>query len=119
MFEGILAALGLHRDQVYLSSVFKCPASNDIQNTAQCDNVIHQQIRLIQPQVVFTFGEVAAQMVIKANEGLAILRSRPQHCFSNDLPIVPSHSLHEMLRNPVLKAELWEDLKMARTRLRG
>ncbi|MBT8114522.1 MAG: uracil-DNA glycosylase [Arenicella sp.] len=113
LFNGILAALGLQREDVYLTSAIKCPPNGNSTRAADCEKVIHRQISLIQPRIVVAFGEFAAQSVIKANEALGVLRGQPQQCFINKLPIIPTHSLSEVLREPVLKAELWHDLKKA------
>ncbi|NND80898.1 MAG: uracil-DNA glycosylase [Gammaproteobacteria bacterium] len=113
LFDALLAAVGLQRDRIYLSSVFKCPPPQSVSVTASCDKLLQQQIALVQPKVVLTFGEFAAQSVIRANEDLQVLRSKPQRCFSNDVAIVPSVGLADVLRSPELKAQLWVDLKTA------
>lgn len=113
LFDGILQALQLNRQSVYLTSVYKCPQSGKQHPVTGCGKLFQQQIRLVQPQLVVALGEAAAQAAIKANEPLSELRAKPQKCYSNDLPIVATYGLAEMLMDPALKAEAWHDLKTA------
>lgn len=122
LLDAILHAMHLSRENIYLSSVHKCAVSEVAKSTTPvspaCSKIIHQQIRLVQPKVVIAFGEFSSQAVIKANESLPALRATPQHCFINDLPIIATHDLPELLSNPELKADTWADLKQAMDRLR-
>jgi len=111
LFDAILLALGLSRNEIYVTSVFKCPPADSMKTIAQCDPIVHRQIALIQPTVVVTLGEFASQSVIKANADLAELRASEQRCFSQNIPIVPTYDLSQMLDQPTLKAEVWQDLK--------
>ena len=111
LFDAILHALGHSRDQVYISSVFKCPPVQELNVSPQCDKLILRQVALVQPCMLVAFGEFAAQTMIKANEDLAALRAAPRRCPINDLPIIPTFSLTEMLADPGNKAHVWEDLK--------
>lgn len=111
LFDAIMASLGLARDEVYSSSVFKCAAGDDLSVTPQCKQIVHRQIALIQPKVVVTLGEFAAQAIIRANEDLNVLRNAEQKCHQSKVTIVPTYSLNEMLNEPGLKALVWQDLK--------
>jgi uracil-DNA glycosylase family 4 len=111
LFGAMLAALSLDRESVYTTSVFKCAPTDDLKTVAQCNEMLHRQIELVQPMVVVTFGEFAAQAVIKANEPLAVLRESRQQCFRSNIVIVPTYSPKEMLDDASLKALVWQDLK--------
>lgn len=111
LFEAMLQALGLERSVVYASSVFKCAPLDDLTLSPACNKLLHRQIELVQPKVVVTFGEFAAQAVIKANESLAVLRAKDQQCFSTKVAIVPTYSPAQMLDDNGLKAMVWSDLK--------
>lgn len=115
LFDAILLALGLSRDSIYLSTVFKCPPVADIgADTACCDRLLQHQIKLVQPKVVIAFGEFVAQALIKANESLDQLRAQPCQCFNLPISVIPSDSLMQMLDSPTIKAGVWRDLKSAR-----
>lgn len=113
LFDAMLRALGLKRTDVYTSSVFKCAPTEDLSATPQCNELVHRQIELVDPQVIVTFGEFAAQAVIKANENLELLRLNQQRCVRTAVTIVPTYSPVQMLNDLSLKALVWEDLKKA------
>jgi len=114
LFDAMLNALGLDRERVYSTSVFKCAPTDDLSVTPQCDELVHRQIQLVSPKVVVTFGEFAAQSVIKSNSPLPSLRSvQGQHCFRSTTLVVPTYSPTEMLDDASLKAHVWADLKQA------
>jgi DNA polymerase len=111
LFEAMLQALRLQRSQVYLTSVFKCAAIDDLSISPQCNTLLHRQLELAEPKVVVAFGEFAAQSVARANESLEQLRSESHHCYTTQVAIVPTYSPAQMLDEPALKAEVWRDLQ--------
>lgn len=113
LFDAMLLAIGLDRKVVYTSSVFKCAPTKDLHISSQCDELIHQQIKLIAPKVVVTLGELAAQAIIKSNSPLDALRMGDQRCFRSQTQIVPTVSPAQMLDDPRLKVNAWDDLKKA------
>lgn len=113
LFDAILSAMSLERNQVYLTSACKCIIADDSVSTRSCVQLIHQQLALLQPQVIVAFDQQAAQWVIKSNENLSVLRNQVQKCHSTNVPVVVTHGLSKMLNQPSLKAEVWKDLKRA------
>lgn len=117
LYEAILHACGLQRDQVYTTSVFKCAPPEDLSLTPQCGKIIHRQLELIQPKVIIAFGEFAAQAVLRANESLAQLQGMSlTYSFAENqqrCDVIVSHSPQQLLAQPALKAILWRQLKSA------
>lgn len=111
LFDAILLALDLERQQVYTTSVFKCAPVDDLSIAPQCDELVHRQIALINPKVVIAFGEFAAQALIKSNHKLDLLRQTEQLCVRTQTPVVATYSPAEMLNETALKAFVWQDLK--------
>ncbi|MFT5609116.1 MAG: uracil-DNA glycosylase family 4 [Arenicella sp.] len=111
LFDAILDAIGLNREVIYLTSVFKCPPSQDLSLAAQCGSIVHRQLELIKPKVVVTLGEFASQTVLRANENLIHLRSEGLRNLNDGTLVAATYSLSEMLENPELKASVWQDLK--------
>ncbi len=111
LFEAMLLAIGLDRESVYCTSVFKCAPTEDLSLTPQCDVMVRQQIELVAPKCVVTFGEFAAQSVIKSNLSLTNLRDNDQLCRGLNIPVVPTYSPSEILTNTSLKSLVWQDLK--------
>ena len=111
LYEAMLLAVGLDRAVVYTTSVFKCAASDDLSVIPNCDKLLQRQIELLKPKVIVTFGEFAAQSVVKSNESLEKLRSQDLSCHISKVPIVASYSPIQLLDEPSLKAGAWQDLK--------
>ena len=111
LFDAMLSAIGLDREHVYCASVFKCAPTNDLSITPQCDAMLRQQIELVTPRYIVTFGEFVAQTVIKSNLSLKQLRESQQQHSELNVPIIPTYSPVEMLDNSELKALVWQDLK--------
>ncbi len=115
LLDAILAAIGLDREKIYLSSVFKCPPSADLAISAACGQIVHDQIGLVKPKVLLTMGEFASQSLLRANEDLAQLQVK-EHRYPNsiklhDCKVICTHSLAEIIDKPMLKRQVWEDLK--------
>lgn len=113
LFEAILSALGLDRSRVYSTSLFKCIASDDMSVIPACDNILERQIQLIQPKIIVTFGEFAAQTLLKANANLEVLRTQQQQCINSKVTVIPTFAPAQMLDDASLKSKVWNDLKKA------
>jgi len=115
----MLAAIGLHRDQVYISNVLKCrppqnrdPAPDEI---ATCSPFMIRQVHALEPRVVMTLGRFASQRVLGSEDSMGRLRGQT-HLWEG-LPVVPSYHPAYLLRNPVAKREAWDDLLRVRALL--
>lgn len=113
LFDAILAAAQLSRASIYLTSIFKCPPNADYKISPQCGYLVHQQIELIKPKMIFCLGEFSAQALLRSNEELAKLRQIPQGYSNSNIPLLPSYSISELLDKPSRKSALWNDLKKA------
>ena len=111
LFDAVLHAVGQTREEIYLSSVFKCPPSSDITLTAQCGELIHHQIQLVKPRLILAMGEFSAQSLLRANEDLEHLRDQDNTYPGGSSAVVCTFSLAQLLNAPSLKAQLWQDLK--------
>ncbi len=117
LYEGILSACGLKREEVYSTTIFKCSPPEDLSLSPQCEKIIHRQIALVNPKVIITFGEFASQAILRANESFDILQKGRHNYSGTSIFVIPSHSPPHLLANPALKAELWDGLKFAMQRL--
>ena len=103
--------------------MFKCAPTDDLTLTPQCNAILTQQINLVMPKVIVTFGEFAAQAVIKSNLSLNSLREQDNELFTNQaqnsripvipIPVIPTFTPAQMLDDNSLKAMVWADLKKA------
>jgi uracil-DNA glycosylase len=68
IYEKVLSALGLTRDEVYTTNTVLCrpPKNRDPEpwEVHKCRNNLKRQIELVKPKIIVTFGRFAAQAFI-------------------------------------------------------
>lgn len=128
LLDKMLAAIGLSREEVYITTLAKCfpgedvkPADNEIKT---CLPFLFRQIEIICPTVICTLGMLTAQTLLHSSKSLFQLRGRFYNF--NDLcsgelkeKIVIMPSLHPslLLENSELKKASWKDLQMIQKKL--
>jgi len=117
LFDAILQSIGMSRENCYLSSVRKCLSKNNLKSSAGCGTLIHSQIELVNAKVALTFGEPAAQAILRSNDNLDSIRKNDKQYSTGNMQIVNTYSLRQMLDKPELKAQVWQDLKKCLTYL--
>jgi len=97
----------------YIGNVVKCrppgnrdPAPEEIR---ACLPYLEEQIRLLSPRVILTLGRFAARALTEREESMRVLRSRT-HVYRG-IPLVATYHPIAVLRDPSLRAPVWEDLK--------
>ncbi|MDH3689308.1 MAG: uracil-DNA glycosylase [Gammaproteobacteria bacterium] len=120
LLTSMLSALGLKREQVYITNVLKCRPPNNRdpmgEEVVSCEPYLHRQVTLIEPSIIVALGRFAAQSLLKTSESIGKLRGQ---CFSygNGIPLIVSYHPAYLLRNPIDKRKAWEDLCRARALL--
>lgn len=117
LLDNILHAIGLDRQQkVYLTNVLKCrppEAHHSMGSEIQhCLPYLHQQIELIRPHKILAFGNTAAHALLGGSAPLKELRGRVHRY--QDIPVIVTYHPAYLLRSPLEKARVWEDLCLAR-----
>ncbi|MBF0470611.1 MAG: uracil-DNA glycosylase [Gammaproteobacteria bacterium] len=122
LFTAMLAALGLVREEIYLTHFVKClPAADhrfETQELDACFHHLHRQITLIEPQVIVVMGALAAQTLLQSDKPISQLRGvlHPLPLTQErTLPLVVTYSPTHLLQQPLDKAEAWSDLLLAMT----
>ncbi len=117
LLNAILQAVKLEREDVYIANVLKCrpPENRDPQpdEIVQCEPYLLRQIELIQPRLIIALGRHAAHSLLKTDLALNKLRGRPMRY--HGIPLIVTYHPAYLLRNPVDKRKVWEDLQLART----
>ncbi|MGD1048772.1 MAG: uracil-DNA glycosylase [Candidatus Krumholzibacteriaceae bacterium] len=112
----MLAAIGFSRDEVYIANILKCrpPINREPQEDemAACEPYLLRQLELINPVIICALGRIAAHGLLKKPTALSILRQGVH--YYNDVPLAVVYHPAALLRNPNLKRDAWEDLKMVR-----
>jgi len=117
LLDAMLAAIGLARgNNVYIANVLKSrpPGNRDPQpeEVASCLPYLERQIELIQPKLIVALGRFAAQNLLATDTAIGKLRGAVHQY--RGVPLVVTYHPAYLLRNPLDKAKVWEDLVLAR-----
>ena len=113
LLNKILAAMNLTRDQVYITRAVKCclPANQKPKMTDVniCRSYLDKELKLVKPDIVCAFGEIAAMSLLETSVPLSKLRGR-FHDYRG-MRIMPTYSPEYLIENTDTKRIVWEDLK--------
>ena len=119
LFDRMLKAIGLEREQVYLTSLVKCrppadrePAEAEIH---ACLNHLFRQIAAVRPTVICGLGPLAARVLTAKRQSLFQLRGR-FHDF-HGTPLMLTFHPRFLLLNPEMKKASWQDLQLIQKKL--
>ena len=114
LFDKILSACGLNRDEVYLLNTIKCrppknrnPKTNELEN---CWDYGLRQLDILQPEFICCMGSVAAKTLLKTNLSIGKLRKR-FHKYRGSKVLVTYHPTY-LLRTSSAKTHAWDDMKL-------
>lgn len=115
LLNEMLLALGMRREQVYMTTVVKCrPSQNRDPHAIEinaCQEFLSRQISLIQPKIILVIGHKVAQYLLQQSD------THPEHpkqqlmFLGIPLFVVP-HPTH-LLSTPLEKSNAWEELQFA------
>jgi uracil-DNA glycosylase family 4 len=78
ILDGLLAGIGLSRNEVFIANVLKCrpPENRDpaIDEISTCKQYLFKQIEIIDPAVICTLGKYSTQLILNTTEGITKLR---------------------------------------------
>lgn len=116
LLDAMLAALGLVRDEVFITNIVKCrPPGNrnpEPEEAAACSGYLAKQIEWVAPKLILAMGGVAAHNLLGVETPVGRMRGR-LHQGPNDVPVVVTYHPAYLLRTPIAKRKVWEDLKFA------
>ena len=116
LLNGILAAIGYTREQVFICNVVKCrPPQNRKplpEEMASCSPYLTAQLALIKPKVILALGATAAEALLQSKRSLSDLRLKV-HSYRGT-PLVVTYHPAALLRNPNWKKPTWDDVRIAR-----
>lgn len=120
LLNKIIEAMGLQREQVYISNVVKCrppgnrtPLPNE-RNTCK-DLLLFKEIDIIKPAIICTLGAPAIQGLLGDEIRISQVRGTFQEF--RGIPVMPTYHPAYLLRNPAEKRTVWEDMKKVMERL--
>jgi DNA polymerase len=111
----MLRAIGLSREEVFITNILKCRPPNNRDPLAgeveSCNDYLQRQQKLIQPKIILAVGRIAAQTLLKTDESLARLRGKV-HTLNNTPVVVVYHPAY-LLRSLPEKRKAWLDLQLS------
>lgn len=120
LLSKIIEAMGLQREQVYISNVVKCrppanrtPLPNE-RNTCK-DLLLLKEIDIIKPIIICTLGAPAIQGLLGDDIRISDVRGTFKE-FRGTL-VMPTYHPAYLLRNPAEKRTVWEDMKKVMQKL--
>lgn len=127
----IIESIDLTREEVYISNIVKCHPMRDPTHpemrgndrpptqdeVTQCLPILFKQIGIIEPKIICTLGSPATRAVLNLSEGIGKLRGKfydfypPYGKFGEPIKVIPTYHPAYLLRDPMRKKEVWEDMK--------
>lgn len=119
LLNAMLLAIGLQREQIFIANVLKCrpPENRDPQGEEVncCEPYLIRQIELIAPKIIIAMGRFAAHSLLKTD--LALAKLRGQRLNYHGTPLIVTYHPAYLLRNPIDKRKVWQDLQLAQATL--
>jgi len=119
LLTGLIAALGLTREDVYITNVVKCrpPANRNPEpdEVAACQPILLRQIELLNPLLIVSLGNVPLKVLNPAAGG--ITRERGRVFTYGRWAVLPTFHPSFLLRSPSSIADCWVDFKSAFARV--
>jgi DNA polymerase len=127
LFEKILKAMGLTREQVFVVHAVRClpprlagderhrkPLSEEVD---ACRAHLRELVRLIRPRVIVALGSSAARGILRTQEPVARLRSQWREW--GGIPVMATFHPSYLIENKdlAIKRKVWEDLLQVMERL--
>ena len=112
----IINAIGLSRDEVYITNVLKCRPPNNRNplphEIEACEPFLIAQLQIIKPKIICALGTFAAQTLLKTDQPISKLRGRFQTY--QGIKLMPTYHPAFLLRSPKYKKDVWEDVQKVR-----
>ncbi|MFH1034259.1 MAG: uracil-DNA glycosylase [Pseudomonadota bacterium] len=113
LLERMLAAVGLKRQEVYITNLVKCrpPKNRDPLpvEAATCRPFLEAQVTALAPRVILALGRPACQALLASDAPIGALRGAWRQFMG--IPLMPTFHPAYLLREPARKAEAYRDLK--------
>ena len=121
LLNAMLRALGLDREDVYITNMLKCrpPQNRDpkADEVAHCGHFLRRQIELIGPAVILALGRIAAQNLLGVETSLGRMRGQDYVEKVSGVPVVVTYHPAYLLRTPLDKRKAWVDLLRVRQKI--
>ncbi|HEX8843416.1 MAG TPA: uracil-DNA glycosylase [Pyrinomonadaceae bacterium] len=120
MLNRILEAIGLKREDCYLTNTVKMISSGDELTPDVLSfftPYLHRELAVVRPQVVIAFGNTPTRALLRTKKPISQMRGE-FHDYQG-MQLMPTFNPAYLLRDPSKKREVWEDMKKVRAFLAG
>ncbi len=116
----MLQAIKIKPGQIFVTNIVKCNVADSTPKTEQemttnCLSHTIQQIRLMQPSLICTMGQLSSQTILNSTNQLMALRGH-FHTYM-DIPLMATYHPAQLIALPELKKATWYDLQLMQRRL--
>ena len=115
----MLFAIGYQRKDVYIANILKCRPPNNRdpspEEVACCHDYLERQIELIQPVLILAAGRIAAHNLLHSDLQVGRLRGRVHKYGERQIPLIVTYHPAYLLRSPLEKRKVWDDLQLAQS----
>ncbi|HXG83854.1 MAG TPA: uracil-DNA glycosylase [Pyrinomonadaceae bacterium] len=111
----ILAAIGLKRDECYLTNVVKYISAGDELSKDVLKfftPFLHREMLAINPKIIVSLGNTPTKALLNTKK--SITQMRGEFADYNGIKLMPTFNPAYILRDPSKKREVWEDMKKIR-----
>jgi len=123
LLDAMLFAAGYRRDEVYIANIIKCrpPQNRDptAEQAACCRGYLERQIELVNPRLILAVGRIAAHNLLQTEIPLGRLRGKVHRYGERGIPTVVTYHPAYLLRSPLEKRKVWDDLLFAQSFCNG
>lgn len=110
----ISKGMKIQRKDVYICNILKCrpPGNRNPQpdEISHCEPFLKKQLRIISPEIICALGTFAAKTLLNIDVPISVLRGR-FHLYEG-IKLMPTYHPAYLLRNPLAKKQVWEDVQM-------
>ena len=116
LFDKILEAIHLTREDVYITNIVKCrPPSNRNpleEEIKPCIEYLRWQVKIIDPDIIVCLGAVVAKSIIQKD--FKVTKDRGVWYKKGKFNIIATYHPSAVLRDVNKKKDVWEDFKAIR-----
>lgn len=120
LLDDMMAMIGLKRSNIYITNSVKCrpPENRDPMNTEKdaCRGYLRRQVKLMKPKIIVCLGRISAMELIR--EDFRISQEHGQFFEKNGVLMMALYHPAALLRNPNLKPQAFEDMKVLQAKIR-
>ena len=109
----MIEAIGLKREDVYITNIVKCRPPNNRNPLEEESNIciefLRWQVKIIEPTIIVCLGAISARNII--DKDFRIIKDRGHWINRGKYYIIATYHPAALLRDESKKTDAWEDFK--------